>query len=371
MEFLLDILQSTSHFAFYYLLVFILVLGVMIFFHELGHFLVAKYFGVKVLKFALGFGPKIVSRDIGETEYSIRYIPLGGFVKMLGEDEETEKTEKLPPEDAEKSFSNKHPFKRMAIAVAGPVFNLFLAILLYWVYFFFSGSIILSPQIGQVSPDSPASRAGILKGDIIRSIDGKTIEDFLTIQEVIFDKADVPVEVTVERAEQLMTLTVTPEETTQEAFGRKVKVAIIGVTSTGESIKREFSPWGAMKESVTRTWSLIGLLCRTIAKLFTGAYSITDLGSPITIAKITGEAAQVSFMALVSFVAFISVNLGILNLLPIPILDGGLIVFLFVELFLGRPLSPRKQEFAQKVGLSMLLVLMAVVIGNEILQYFQ
>jgi regulator of sigma E protease len=141
MDIIINFFQNTGHIALYYLLPFVVVLGIMIFFHELGHFLVAKYFGVKVLKFALGFGPKIVGKQVGETEYSIRYFPLGGFVKMLGEDEESKE---LSPEDEARSFSNKHPLKRMAIAGAGPVFNLVLAFFLYWGLFFFSGHKIRS-----------------------------------------------------------------------------------------------------------------------------------------------------------------------------------------------------------------------------------
>ena len=146
MDFITNFLENAGHITIGYLVPFVVVLGIMIFFHELGHFLVAKYFGVKVLKFALGFGPKIVGKQVGETEYSIRYFPLGGFVKMLGEDEETEE---LSPEDEARSFSNKHPLKRTAIAGAGPLFNLVLAFLLYWGLFFFSGTYVTSTEIGQ------------------------------------------------------------------------------------------------------------------------------------------------------------------------------------------------------------------------------
>jgi regulator of sigma E protease len=371
MDSLLNLFQNTGHFALYYLLPFIVVLGIMIFFHELGHFLVAKFFDVKVLKFALGFGPKILSKDMGETEYSIRYIPLGGFVKMLGENEDNKDVEELPEEEKERSFSNKHPLKRMAIAAAGPLFNLILAFLLYWGLFYFAGATVQSPMIGEVVPDSPAERAGLLKGDIIRAIDGKAIEDFFEIQEAVFDKAGISVEVTVEREGQLMVFIVTPEEAIHEAFGQKIKMARIGVMSSGEYEIKEFDTWGAMKRAASETWTWIVRVCRSIVKLLTGAYSIKMLGGPITIAQMTGEAAQISLLALISFMAIISVNLGILNLFPVPILDGGLIVFLILELVLGKPLSVKKQELAQKVGLSMLLLLFAVVIYNEILRLIQ
>jgi len=226
-------------------------------------------------------------------------------------------------------------------------------------------------MIGDVVPDSAAEKAGLLKGDIIRSIDGKVIEDFFEIQEVIFDKAGIPLQVTVERAGQLMPLIVTPEETAQEAFGQEFKIARIGIMSSGEYEIKEFGLWESMKEAATETWTWIVRVCHSVVKLFTGAYSIKMLGGPITIAQMTGEAAQVSLLALISFMAIISVNLGILNLFPVPILDGGLIVFLLLELVLGKPLSIKTQELAQKVGLSLLLVLFAVVIYNEILRLIQ
>lgn len=368
MDIIINFFQNTGHIALYYLLPFVVVLGIMIFFHELGHFLVAKYFNVKVLKFALGFGPKIVGRQVGETEYSIRYFPLGGFVKMLGEDEETEE---LSPEDEARSFSNKHPLKRMAIAGAGPVFNLVLAFFLYWGLFFFSGTYVSSTEIGQVTPGSPASRAGLLKGDIIRSVQGKAIEDWFEIKEIVSDKAGVPIQVTVERGDELVTLTVVPEASKQKMFGQEIKVALIGVVSSGEFTKKEFGLLGAMQEAAIETWNWIVRLCKFIVKLFTGDLSIKMLGGPITIGQMTGQAAQVSLLALIQLMAIISINLGILNLFPIPILDGGLIIFLFVEILLGKPISIKKRELAQKVGLSLLIILMAIVFYNDIARLLQ
>ncbi|MBN1847292.1 MAG: RIP metalloprotease RseP [Deltaproteobacteria bacterium] len=374
MDMFLSFLQEAGHFFLYYVLTFVVVLGIMIFVHELGHFLLAKYFDVKVLKFALGFGPKIVAKTIGETEYSIRYVPLGGFVKMLGEDieddEEDEDTLEISPEDAARSFSNKHPLKRIIIAAAGPFFNLLLAFVLYWGLFYFSGKYIDSTEIGQVTPDSPASRAGLLKGDVIKSVHGREITDWYEIKETIYDKAGLPVEVTVERDGEPVTVTVIPEESKQEVLGQEVKVALIGVVSSGKYVKKDFGLLGAMKEAAIETWDWIVRICQFIVKLFTGALSIKMVGGPIMIGQITGQMAQVSLLALIPFMAAISINLGILNLFPIPILDGGLIVFLFIELLIGKPLSVKKREWAQKIGLSLLILLMVVVFYNDILRLF-
>ena len=359
------------NFILYTILPFLFVLGVLIFFHELGHFLVAKSFDVKVLKFALGFGPVIIGKEIGETEYSIRYFPLGGFVKMLGEDDEDGEVRELTPEDEERSFGNKHPLKRIAIVAAGPCFNIILAFFIFWGLFFFSGNYINSTEIGQVTPDSPASRAGLLKGDIIRSIQGKSIEDWFEIKEIIYDKAGIPLELLVERDKKLITLTVIPEESKQTMFGQEIKVALIGIVSSGKFIKKDFGLGSAMKEAVLETWNWIVRICKFIVKLFTGASSIKMVGGPIMIGQMTGQMAQVSLLSLIPFMAAISINLGILNLFPIPILDGGFIIFLLVELLIGRPISIKKRELAQKVGLSLLILLMAVVFYHDILRLFR
>ncbi|MBN1830554.1 MAG: RIP metalloprotease RseP [Deltaproteobacteria bacterium] len=370
MEVLLSLFKNTGHLAFYYLLPFIIVLGIMVFFHELGHFIVAKLFNVKVLKFALGFGPKILAKVWGETEYSIRYIPLGGFVKMLGENEDIEEDEVLAEEDIPRAFNNKHPFKRMAIVVAGPFFNVLLAFLLYWGIFYFSGAYIRFAEIGNVLPDSPASRAGLLKGDVIKSIDGISIEDFLEIQEALFGKSGIPVEVYVERGNDLIFLTVIPDEFKQEAYGQEISMARIGIESSGNYAKKEFGPWGSMKHAAIETWTWITRIYDTIVKLLTGTYSINMMGGPIMIGQMTGEFAQAGLVALAGFMAMISVNLGIINLFPIPILDGGLILLLLVELLTGRPLNSKTREWVQKIGLSLIILLMAVVFYNDIVRVF-
>jgi len=161
MDMIISFFLNLGNIILFYLLPFIIVLGIMIFFHELGHFLVAKFFNVKVLKFALGFGPKIVGKDVGETEYSIRYVPLGGFVKMLGEDEEDEEIPDLPPEEMERAFNRKPPFKRMAIVAAGPVFNLVLALFLFFGIFLIAGNYVMTAEIGEVRPGTPAEMAGM------------------------------------------------------------------------------------------------------------------------------------------------------------------------------------------------------------------
>jgi len=176
MEMITNFIQGTGSILLYYILPFVVVLGVMIFFHELGHFLVAKYFNVKVLQFALGFGPKIAAREYGETEYSIRCIPLGGFVKMLGEDVEEENAARLSPEDEKRAFNNQNALRRIAIVAAGPVFNLILALVLFCGMFIVSGDSITTAEVGKVLEDSPAYSAGLKEGDVIISMDGREVK---------------------------------------------------------------------------------------------------------------------------------------------------------------------------------------------------
>lgn len=371
MDIITKFFLNTGDIVLYYLIPFVVVLGVMIFFHELGHFLVAKYFRVKVLKFALGFGPKIASKEIGETEYSVRYIPLGGFVKMLGEDEEEESLE-LSPEDAKRAFNNQHPLKRIAIVAAGPFFNLVLALFLFCGLFVISGNYIMTSEIGQVTDDSPAQRAGLKKGDIIISVQDKEVKNWDDLKGMVQDQAGNPIMITVMREEKILSVTVTPEESvSKNEFGEEVKTGLIGIVSAGKYTRIKMGPFMALREGFLETWKWIKLTCLVVVKLFEGVLSIKTVGGPIMIGQMTGELAKESPSSLVPFMAVISVNLAILNLFPIPILDGGVIVFLLIELIIGRPMSIKKREVAQKIGLSLLLILVAIVFYNDILRLFQ
>ena len=363
----MDMILNAVHLVQYYILPFVVVLGIMIFFHELGHFLVAKYFGVRVLKFALGFGPAVVSKTVGETEYSIRYIPLGGFVKMLGEDIEDEDAEALTPEEETRAFDKQHPLKRMAIVVAGPVFNVVLALLMFCGIYVISGKDVITPEIGQVTDDSPAQRAGFIKGDIVASLNGIEIQSWTELKDIVRDKTGMPLSVVVKRDGKYMKLTVVPEETTiKNEFGEDVKSSLIGIVASGSQGKIELAPGEAIIEGFRETYRWIELTVLVVVKLFQGVVSIKTLGGPILIGQMTGELAQENLGYLIPFMAIISINLGILNLFPIPILDGGLIVFLILELVIGKPMSIKKRELAQKVGLFLLILLMVVVFYNDV-----
>jgi len=355
------------NFFLYYTVPFIIVLGILIFFHELGHFLVAKISGVKVLKFALGFGPKLVARTFGDTEYSIRYVPLGGFVKMLGEDENDEEAKSLPPEEAKKSFENQAVLIRIAIVAAGPVFNLILAFILFSGLFLISGQRVIVPEIGQITEGMPAHKAGLKKGDIVVAIEGKNIETWSEMKDMVQPSAGKPLRITVQRGDRLLTLTIVPQpKVVKNMFGQETQTALIGIVSSGKTIKIQFGPLEATRKATIETWKWVKLTCMVVVKLFQGVIPLKEVGGPILIGHMAGKLAQDSFINLIPFMAIISVNLAILNLFPIPILDGGLIIFLLIEMVLGKPLSPKMREIAMKTGLFLLVFLMLVITFNDL-----
>lgn len=352
-------------FFLYYILPFLIVLGVLIFFHELGHFLVAKYFGVKVLKFSLGFGYKLAGKKIGETEYLISTIPLGGYVKLLGE--EGEEAEDVSPEEADRAFNRQGVLKRMAIVAAGPAFNLILAWVIFCGVFLFSGNYVMTPEIGQVRSESPADKAGLVKGDVIVSVQGRKIESWSEIKNVVQEHEGKPLTLVVRRGDRMLNIELVPETATEKnIFGEDVKSALIGIVAAGNYRQVDLGPLDSLVEGTVRTWEVVKLTFMTIVKLLQGIVSIKTLGGPIMIGQLTGQVAQESLSYLFPLLAIISINLGILNLLPIPILDGGLILFLFIELIARRPLGLKKRDIAQKVGLFLLALLIVVVTINDL-----
>jgi len=352
-------------FLVYYVLPFVIVLGILIFFHELGHFLAAKSFGVKVEKFSLGFGPKLFGKKFGETEYMISVVPLGGYVKLLGE-EETEDTN-LPPEEEERAFSNQHVLKRIVIVAAGPIFNILLALFLFIFFYMAVGAEVRVPEVGQVTPNSPAAHAGLKKGDVFVSINGKKINTWEELKDIVEHSKGSPLTCKIKRDHRLITTVITPQQSViKNLFGEKVKSVIIGVVQSGKIKIVSLGPISAITMGVKRTWEITKLTCLTVVKLVQRAIPIKALGGPILIGQMTGQLAKENIIYLVPFMGFISINLGILNLLPIPVLDGGFIVFFLIELVTGKSLTVKLKERAQQVGIAILIMLMLVVFYNDI-----
>ncbi|WP_035253525.1 RIP metalloprotease RseP [Desulfatiglans anilini] len=360
------------HYLIYYVLPFVVVLGVLIFFHELGHFLVAKLYGVKVLKFSLGFGPKLTGFKRGDTEYLISAVPLGGYVKMLGEKDDEEDEGPLSAEEAARSFSNQTVGRRIAIVAAGPVFNLLLALVIFCLTFLVSGAQVLVPEVGQVREGSPAETAGFQKNDMIVAVDGIAVDTWEQVQEMVKHHEENEMTFTLQRDGAMLEVRVRPEVTTIEnIFGEEVRTALIGIVSSGAFKTVPLGPLQAVWEGARRTWEMVVLTWMTIVKLFERVVPIETLGGPILIGQMTGQLAQENWTYLFPFMAVISVNLGILNLLPVPILDGGVILILLVEWVIRKPISPKAKEMAQKAGLFVLLMLMAIVFYNDISRLLQ
>ena len=349
----------------YYIIPFAIVLGILITFHEFGHFIVAKLFKVKVLKFSLGFGPKVIGKRVGETEYIISAFPLGGYVKMLGEDSDEEVT----LEDENRSFSAQPPLRRIAIAAAGPVFNFILAFFLFLGVYSISGYPSMTAEIGQVRLNSPADKAKIIKGDIVEYIEGNKINEWLDIKKFVVKNPDGGLEVVINRNGKKIAVIVHPEEEiVKNIFGEDIKSALIGIVASGEISQLKLNPFQAIGKAGEKTWEITSLTVLTIVKLFQGVVPLKTLGGPIMIGQLTGDIARENLGYLFPFMALISINLAILNLLPIPVLDGGMILFFLIEILIKKPISIRKRELAQKVGFFLLILLMAIVFYNDLIR---
>jgi len=349
----------------YYIIPFIIVLGVLISFHEFGHFLLAKLFNVMVLKFSLGFGPKLMGKKIGETEYVISAFPLGGYVKLLGENDD----EEIIPEEAHRSFSTQPVVNKIAIAAAGPVFNFLLAFLLFCGIYVLAGYPIMTAEVGQVRPNSPAHKAGILKGDIIEYIEGKKINKWGDIKEFVEKSPDRGLKMVILRGDKRTSTVVFPEEeTVKNIFGEEIRSPLIGIVASGSIKTVQLGLFQAIREGGKKTWEVTALTILTIVKLFQGIIPLKTLGGPIMIGQLTGEIARENLSYLFPFMAVISINLAILNLLPVPVLDGGMILFFLIEIAIRKPISIKKREMAQKIGFFFLILLMAIVFYNDLLR---
>ncbi len=349
------------------ILSFILLLGVLIFVHEFGHFIVAKLCGVKVLKFSLGFGPKIFGKQYGETEYLISAFPLGGYVKMHGE-QLTEDVE--PDEDIAGSFAHKPIWQRFLIVASGPIFNLLFSVLVFFLLFAAVGLPLPKEGtiIGQVTPDSAAETAGLQAGDIIKTINDHQTIKWQDVSRLIQGSAGDPVVLTVDRDGQLLEFTGQPTmQETKNIFGEVVgERLIIGISRTDEIIYERVSMGEAFSAGAYQTWSFISLTTLGIIKMIQRVIPASEIGGPILIAQLTSQQMEAGWTNFIHFMGLLSVNLGILNLLPIPMLDGGHLVFFSVEAIRRKPLSMRTRELWQQAGLVILASFMIFVFYNDI-----
>jgi regulator of sigma E protease len=359
-----------------YIIPFLFVLTLVVFFHELGHFLVARWCGIRVLVFSIGFGPELVGfNDRHGTRWKISAVPLGGYVKFLGDDSaastpDQNALESLSEAEKSHSFFHQKVSARAAVVAAGPIANFVLAIVIFSAVLMLFGKQISSARVDTVQPDSPAAAAGFQPGDLVLAIDGTKIESFSDMQHIVSVRAGEPLTIEVERGHDRLSLKATPTlREIKDNFGNVHRVGVLGISrslSAGDIRTKPVGPIDAILEGTGRTWMVIDQTMRYIGGIFAGRESADQLGGPIRIAQVSGQVATLGFIPLLDLVGILSVSIGLLNLFPIPLLDGGHLLFYGIEAARGRPLSDRAQEVGFRIGLAIVLMLMIFATFNDI-----
>lgn len=355
------------------LLAFLVVLSVLVFVHEFGHYYVARRNGVRVETFSIGFGPELFGwTDRAGTRWKVSLLPLGGFVKMFGDADPASTPSShvvgMTEEEKAVSFHHKRVGQRAAVVAAGPLANFAFAILALALLYATAGQPFTPPDVGGVQPGSAAERAGLMPGDVIRSIDGTSIQRFEEIRQIVSLKPGLPLSLTVEREGRTIALDATPEVSEiSDRFGNVHRVGMLGISRAGMDYARHdpvTAVWQAGREvagMVSGTFTALGQMIR-------GDRGTEELGGPLRIAQMSGEVAQTGIYALIWFMAFLSVNLGMINLFPVPLLDGGHLLFYAFEAVRGKPLPARAQEYGFRIGLALVLTLMVFATWNDLVQ---
>lgn len=346
----------------------ILVLGGLIFFHELGHFIACRMMGIGVVTFSIGMGPRLCSFHRGKTEYRLSWLPFGGYVASVGEYSDEVEELGFTPEEA---ITNRPALQRLLMAAAGPLANLLLAFLLYWGVAATAGMSIPLPQIGSIIPGSAAAEAGMLPGDTVLSIDGQALDEWGQIPEIVGASEGRPLRFVVRRGGQELSLTMTPARMDRtNMFGEQETAWMIGVGAGSAVRYEELGVFSAARQGLWQTWNVIDITAQSIKKLVSGSVAAENVGGPIMIAEMLGKSVEHGIMPLIMLAAFISVNLGLLNLLPIPVLDGGLILFCLIEMIIRRPVPEKLQEYAMRAGVAFLICLMLFATFNDVKRWF-
>ncbi|WP_026986236.1 RIP metalloprotease RseP [Fodinicurvata fenggangensis] len=382
---------------------FLIILTVLVFVHELGHYLVARWCGVRIDAFSIGFGPELFGwNDRHGTRWKFSAIPLGGYVKMFGDADVTSRPapsrsaassaqqddhqgqgvgageetgswaggreRPLTPEEKAVSFHHKSLAQRVWIVSAGPVANFLFALVVLAGFFFTFGQPTTPPVIGQVLPESAAAESGLQSGDRIVAINGSEVERFEQIQRAVQLNLSAPLDMEVVRDSRNLTLTVTPEIVeAEDGFGNVQEVARLGITASGTEFVRYGllqSTWMAGEETV----SLVGATMKALGQIITGSRSTDELGGPVRIAEMSGYVADTGMVSVLWFMAVLSINLGLINLFPVPMLDGGHLLFYAFEAVRGRPLGERAQEIGFRIGLGLVLTLFVFVTWNDLVR---
>src|SRR5690242_16022745 len=360
-----------------YIVPFLFVLTIVVFFHELGHFLIARWCGVKVQAFSIGFGPEIVGfNDRYGTRWKLSAIPLGGFVKFFGDENAASVPDRdaaalMTEEEKKVSFVFKPVGSRAAVVAAGPIANFILAIAIFAIIFATAGRQTTSARVDTVQPNSAAQAAGFKPGDLVTAINGEPIDSFADMQRIVSVSAGLPLTIVVDRGGAPVTLTATPQlREIKDNFGNAHRLGVLGISRSmqpGDIKTRRYGPLQAVAEGAKETWFIVDRTLSYIGGVFSGREAADQLGGPIRIAQVSGEVATVGFVALMHLTAVLSVSIGLLNLFPIPLLDGGHLLFYGIEAARGRPLSERSQEIGFRIGLAIVVMLMIFATFNDIL----
>jgi regulator of sigma E protease len=355
-----------------YIVPFLVILTVLVFVHEFGHYLIARWNGVRVEVFSIGFGPEVFGWwDRAGTRWKFSTIPLGGYVKMFGDSDASSGLPvpglaRLAPAERDVSFHYKRLGQRAAIVAAGPAANFLFAIIVLAILFMTYGQPFTPAEVGQVQPGSAAEQGGIQPDDVIVNIDGHTVQRFEDVQQVVRLNPGVAMSVVVRRDGQEQTLRVTPSRTElTDRFGNHYQIGLLGIARSGmEYVKRD--PATAIMQAGAETWDLSVSTMKALWQIIIGTRATDELGGPLRIAQMSGEVAQGGIVAVLWFMAVLSINLGLINLFPVPVLDGGHLLFYAAEAVRGKPLGQRAQEYGFRIGLAMVLTLMIFATWNDL-----
>lgn len=350
----------------------VVILTALIFFHELGHYLVARWCGVAVETFSIGFGREIVGWTAKSgTRWRLAVLPLGGYVKFAGDQNAASAPDhsSFDPNDPS-IFHNKPLWQRAAVVFAGPAANFLLAIVIFAGLYVSVGQPHSPALIDRVIEDSPAASAGLQSGDLIVEAGGETVDGFSDLQRIVAINLDRELDVIVRRDGSLVSVNLRPDVIEQDdGFGRTSRIGRVGVVAASEREFRQLGPIAAVVEAVESVWETVTATLQAVGDMITGDRSVAELRGPAGIAHLAGEVAQIGIVSLVNFAAFISISLGLINLFPIPMLDGGHLLFYAVEAVRGKPLGEAAQEIGYRIGLGLVVTLMVVATFNDLDQF--
>ena len=359
-----------------YIVPFLLVLTLLVFVHEMGHYLIGRWSGIRILTFAVGFGPELAGyTDKHGTRWKICAIPLGGYVKFFGDEDaastpDYERLAKYSEADRDRTFLGAKLWKRAATVAAGPIANFLLAIAIFAVLFSIYGKPVADPVVAEVKENSAAASAGVKPGDLLVSIDGNTVSTFDDVRRYVSVRPEMPITIQVKRDEQMLDLTMVPQRTEiTDQFGNKMELGIIGILTNQEAGNfrlETFGPLEAVGQGIIESWHIVTGTFDYLANLVTGRMNADQLGGPIRVAQASGQMATIGVAAVLQLAAVLSVSIGLLNLMPVPVLDGGHLMFYAVEAVRGKPVGPGAQDIAFRIGFAMILMLMVFATWNDI-----